>query len=533
MPTLARYCLLLLCLYSPVAPAAEPRQNPSPEDSARTLTVGNQDIVLLLSKQGALTPEARVARALERGKNLSGEDLQQAVQAAPLQANGVKALQFSLNGKPLFVLYEQDLDPGDFLSLEQAGQRVRQRLDQVRLQALELRSPGHMLRAAALALLATLALGGLLWLISRLRRASLRKLAASSGGGSRYNLLLLLRRAEQRLVDLTAVLSALMACYVYLSFVLKQFPYTRSWGQQLGRSLMRLLADIASSTLAAVPGLVTVVVIFLLTRLLNKGLAALFALVERGQLELPGLHSETVGATRRLASGVLWLFALTVAYPYLPGANSDAFKGVSVFFGLMVTLGSAGIMTHAMSGLVLIYSRAFRPGDYVQIGDVEGKITELSALSTKIQTRAEYEITLPNAVVVSGKVVNLSRHSRRKGLAVCTKVTIGYDTPWRQVQALLELAARRAESVDPAVAPQVRQLSLQDYYVEYELQAQLRPGVLPAEGRHALHAQIQDVFNEFGVQIMSPNFVAQPEQPVVVPAAAWYAPPAAPPDTAP
>lgn len=140
---------------------------------------------------------------------------------------------------------------------------------------------------------------------------------------------------------------------------------------------------------------------------------------------------------------VIWLFALSAAYPFLPGANSLAFKGISVFFGLMLTLGSTGVMNHAMSGPVLIYSRALRKGDWIRLADNEGQVSEIGVLATKILTRENYIVTVPNAVVVSGKIVNLSAESSDGGFNLTTSVTIGYDTPRRQVHALLELAARR------------------------------------------------------------------------------------------
>ena len=248
--------------------------------------------------------------------------------------------------------------------------------------------------------------------------------------------------------------------------------------------------------------------------------------VEAGRLHLPGIHPETVGATRKLISVVVWLFALSAAYPFLPGANSLAFKGISVFFGLMLTLGSAGVMNHAMSGLVLIYSRALRKGDIIRVADNEGLVTEIGMLATKIITRENYVVTVPNAVVVSGKITNLSAQNPDGGVNLTTGVTIGYDTPWRQVHAMLEIAARRAKCIDQSQQPLVRQLSLMDWYIAYELQVKLRAGQSLAEARNELHSNIQDVFNEFNVQIMSPNFVIQPEGAVVVTEDNWYAAPA-------
>ncbi|POZ63209.1 mechanosensitive ion channel family protein [Chromobacterium alticapitis] len=527
--TLLRFCLLfLLCL---PALAAEPRANPSPADSARTLELDNRPVFVFLARQAGLTPEQRLQRTLERIRELEAPDLAQPVKAAPLADPRLRGMALSINGKPLFTLLDGDLDPGDQLTLEQAAARAQARLNDLRLLALEQRSPEQMAKAVLLALLAAALFIASLTLIARFRAASRRRLERQPLGrlpwlAGRFDVVRFLRAAECQLVDITALLSALVAGYVWLSYTLGRFPATRPLGRKLGQSLWQLLSTLADDILSALPGLASVAVIFLLTRLASRALMLLFRAVERGQLELPGLHAETVGATRRLAAFILWLFALIVAYPYLPGAGSDAFKGVSVFFGLMVTLGSAGLMNHAMSGLVLIYARALRPGDYVKIGEVEGTVSELSALSTKLITGQGYEITIPNAVAVGGQVNNYSRHREAAGPMIATRVTIGYDTPWRQVEALLELAARRTPGIDPSTPPQVRKLALQDFYIEYELQAKALPDALPPRLRDQLHAQIVDAFNEFGVQIMSPHFVEQPSAPVLVPAERWREPPA-------
>ncbi len=321
-----------------------------------------------------------------------------------------------------------------------------------------------------------------------------------------------------------------IALYVWLSWVFSLFPWTRVWGTSLGDWAVRVLREIALAIVSALPGLMIVLIIFLITAFILKLLKVVLNQVEAGRLQLPGIHPETVGATRKLISVGVWLFALSAAYPFLPGANSLAFKGISVFFGLMLTLGSAGVMNHAMSGLVLIYSRALRKGDVIRVADNEGLVSEIGMLATKIITRENYVVTVPNAVVVSGKITNLSAQAQGGGLNLTVGVTIGYDTPWRQVHAMLELAAKRSSCVDQHHAPLVRQLSLMDWYIAYELQVRLQAGQSLAAARNELHANIQDVFNEFSVQIMSPNFVMQPDDAVMVNRDNWYPAPATPPD---
>ena len=230
-------------------------------------------------------------------------------------------------------------------------------------------------------------------------------------------------------------------------------------------------------------------------------------------------------ATRLVVTGI-WLFALTVAYPYIPGSETAAFKGVSVFVGLMLSLGSAGALSQIVSGFVVLYSRAIRVGDFVRIDDKEGVVVDVGLLSLKLATRLREEVTIPNTVLAGAAVNNYTRRSREEGLFVATSVSIGYDTPWRQVHALLELAASRTPDILQSPKPYVLETSLSDFYVQYQLCAAIakptdRPFVLSR-----LHAEIQDAFNEYGVQIMSPNFEAQPDAKVWVPREHWDSAPA-------
>ena len=222
----------------------------------------------------------------------------------------------------------------------------------------------------------------------------------------------------------------------------------------------------------------------------------------------------------------LWLFALAVAYPYLPGSDTDAFKGVSVFIGLVISLGSSGIVNQLMSGFTLTYSRAVQTGDYVKVGDVEGTVTNLGMLATKLRTPRREEATIPNAVMVSSVTTNYSRLQQAEGVFVPTTVTIGYDVPWRQVQALLLLAAGRTPGVRRDPGPRVLQTGLHDFYVSYTLLVCLEDPAAKGPVLDALHGQIQDAFNQFGVQIMSPNYEADPSAPKVVAPAQWFSAPA-------
>jgi small-conductance mechanosensitive channel len=210
----------------------------------------------------------------------------------------------------------------------------------------------------------------------------------------------------------------------------------------------------------------------------------------------------------------------------LPGSSSDVFKGLSVLFGLMVTLGSTGLVTQAMSGLVVIYSRSLHKGDFVDINGVQGVVTEVASLATKIVNVRNEEITIPNSVVISNPIHNYSKLAGTQGTLLTTKITIGYDAPWRQVHELLIGAAKKTAGVRAMPTPYVYQRALSDFYVEYELFVSIDNPLERVPILSVLHASIQDEFNAFGVQIMSPHFLGQPDRAVVVEQARWYAPPA-------
>ena len=526
------WALALLVLQP--ALAAEPRQQPTAREQARTVTIFHQPVVMLQATFGQTTPEERVLRTRSALRAFTEDDIRQPLRVVPVIRYGQPGRLFLMNGKPVLLLSQTDLDEGDDLTLDQAAQRVLARMEAQRTSLQEQFNNRYLFISAGKALAGALLLAlfyyGAFRAWRRVRRffllRILEKRSAIPQHWRRY-----LGNIEVRLYAVLVILLGMLACYLWLSWAFSLFPWTRVWSESLGDwSLgdwsLGVIRDLSLSIVASLPGLMIVVLIFLLTWLIIRLVKVVLDQVAAGRIQVPGIHPETVSATRRLISVVIWLFALSAAYPFLPGANSLAFKGISVFFGLMLTLGSTGVMTHAMSGLVLIYSRALRKGDWIRLADNEGQVSEIGVLATKILTRENYIVTVPNAVVVSGKIINLSAESADGGVNLTTSVTIGYDTPWRQVHALLELAARRTPGIDQQIAPVVRKLGLLDWYTSYELQVRLLPTTKLPDGRNALHSSIIDVFNEFGVQIMSPNFVMQPKAAVVVPQEAWYAAPA-------
>jgi small-conductance mechanosensitive channel len=333
------------------------------------------------------------------------------------------------------------------------------------------------------------------------------------------------------LVSMAAFLVIALVAYRWLSFVLNQFPYTRAWGEELDGFLVGVALQIGGSIVGALPSLAIVAVIFLLARAVIGIAKPLFHGIERNLTEVSWLDHDTVRPTRRLFNAGVWVFAVVMAYPYLPGSGSEAFKGISVLIGLMVTLGGSSLFGQAASGLILLYSRTLRLGELVRIGEHEGTVSELGTFTTKIRSGFGDEVTLPNAFVLGTVTKNYSRLFGDKGFLLTTTVTIGYDTPWRQVEALLVDAANRTEGVAPEPAPRVFHVSLSDFYIEYRLVCHALQTRAEDRARAAaeLNAHVLDVFNEYGVQIMSPHYLGDPSSHKVVPKEGFSPPPARPP----
>ena len=499
---------------------------------AATLMVSNREIVVLRATILLRTPATRTASASQLISSIIGQGMPRIVAARPLAGGQV----ITIGQQDVFALVPADLDPFGTETLEDVARATVGRLQLAYDEGIELRTPRRLFRAGVLSLLATLVLIVLLRLVIRFhfalggaaKRAADRQLQRLPVG-------FLVRESRLQeyfpyLVSLVSISAGLALLYFWLTFVLRQFPYTRPWGETLRSFLLQRLAVMASNFLGAMPNLFSVLVIVAFTWLAVKLLRAIFRGVEEGRATLPGIYPETAQPTRRLATAFLWLFALAMAYPYLPGSNSDAFRGVSVFVGLMISLGSSGIVNQLMSGLTITFSRALRVGDYVRIGNVEGAVTHVGPLSTKLKTPRREEVTIPNAVVVATQTTNYSRHAGDEGVYAATSVTIGYDAPWRQVKALLLLATERTPGIRSDPQPVVRQTALQDFYVEYTLLVSLEDQASRVPTLDALHGNIQDAFNEHGVQIMSPHYEADPEAPKIAPRERWFTEPALPSD---
>lgn len=322
--------------------------------------------------------------------------------------------------------------------------------------------------------------------------------------------------------------SILVAGYLYLHFVLFLYPWTRPLAARLLALILDPLQTMGLGLIDSLPGLAFVAVVVIVTRYILRLMRLYFESIDRGTVTLARFDREWALPTYKIARMIAIAFAAIVAYPYIPGSSSEAFKGVSIFLGLVVSLGSSSIIGNLMAGYSMIYRRAFKIGDRISIDNVTGDVIERRLMVTHLRTIKNEEVVVPNSTIINSNIVNYSTLAASRGLILHTTVGIGYATPWRQVEAMLLLAAERTLGLLKQPGPFVMQKSLGEFAVTYELNAYCDKPQEMALLYSAMHQNILDVFNEHGVQIMTPNYEGDPEQPKVVPKEQWYQAPAAP-----
>jgi small-conductance mechanosensitive channel len=533
---------LFLLLALSLAGRSADAQSTAPSEPAPTLAapsaevrVWNRHIIRFRAGYGNMSPEDRARAVTQRISDLPDASLKGEVVVQEAAVGDSTGRMVFADHRPLFAILPGDTDPLIGENIDSLASDAAANLRDVLAARAESRDTSSFRLSLIQAALATLAFLVTLWLLQRLRRRlepGMGRLESRVAGARMlgFDLSPHVHSLLKRAVDSVLVVLVLVATYLWLTFVFGLFPYTRPWGMAFGRSLMHALSLLGREFMAALPGLGMATLIFFITRFAGRMLSAVFRAAETGAVAIPGIHPETAVASRRIATWLLWLFAVIVAYPYLPGSETDVFKGVSVFAGVLISLGASGVVGQVMSGLVVVYSRAVRVGEYVKVDEHEGTVTEIGMLSTKILTPRREEITIPNTVLVGTTTTNYSRQEAEGGAVVRTVLTIGYDAPWRQVHAMLLAAADKTALVRKEPKPFVLQAALSDFFVEYALMVRIEHAAQRFQMLSQLNANIQDEFNRHGVQIMSPHFEGQPEDRIVVPPGKWHEAPASPPE---
>jgi small-conductance mechanosensitive channel len=298
--------------------------------------------------------------------------------------------------------------------------------------------------------------------------------------------------------------------YLLIPLLLGFFPPTQGIAEGLRQQLRDLVVNALRGMVQAIPNLLSMLVILVITVLVIRASQAWFKAVHHGRIRIPGFYQEWALPTARLVAILFTLAGLAAAFPYIPGSDSKVFQGAGLFLGALAALGSSAVASNIISGLMLIYTRAFREGDRVEINGVVGVVQDRALLVTRLQTPRNELVSIPNASVIDASVVNysFSRREIQQPVALATTITIGYDVPWRQVHELMLGAARNVAGITDEIEPFVLQTSLNDYHISYELNAFVRD---PATYRQTLSevlAALQDQFAAADVEILSPGYHA-------------------------
>ncbi len=316
-------------------------------------------------------------------------------------------------------------------------------------------------------------------------------------------------RTTRGLVQSVRLLVALLLIYAFLTTAFGLFPWTQAWSSLLLHYLIAPIRALGHTIAAAAPNLLAIAVIVVIIRWFIKVSNFFFVQLAEGHVTLPGFYPEFAEPTRKIVRFLLIVLAIMLIYPYTPVAESRVFQGLTVFLGILFSLGSSTAVANIVAGIVLTYTRSFQIGDRIRVAETTGDVIEKTFLVTRLRTPKNEDIAIPNSTMLSAQITNYSTLARSgDGLILHTTVTIGYDVPWPRVHEMLRTAGLRTEGVEPQPEPFVLQTALGDFSVAYQLNVYTRlPGSMPRI-LSGLHQHIQDVFAEAGIEILSPVYEA-------------------------
>ncbi len=301
-------------------------------------------------------------------------------------------------------------------------------------------------------------------------------------------------------------ITTLLIIYFSLPFIFGLFPWTEHLAGTLFGYILAPLKRILMAFWHYLPNLITIIITIIIFRYTLRAVKVVKDEIERGRLKINGFYADWANPTYQIIRLLLIAFAFIVIFPYLPGSDSPVFQAVSVFLGFLLTFGSSGSLSHIISGIVITYMRLYTIGDRVKIGEISGDVLEKSALVTRLRTSLNEIVSIPNSTVMSSHTINYSTLAKEKGLILTSTVNIGYDKPWEEVYAALIEAANRTDLLLKKPKPFALQHSLSDSFVAYEINAYTVQANSQATVYSRLHENIRDVFNEKGIEILSPNY---------------------------
>lgn len=411
------------------------------------------------------------------------------------------------NGQMLCTVWEPDAELNGVSRRELAEQwheTLATAIDHFRQE----RTTDAILRSSLFAVLATVVFLGIWLVILRIFKREMRFVESRLAGKQTLKLLdgdtiVSIHHNTVKIIRMLIILTVFIG---YLNIMLGLFPWTYNLSAGLFSLIRTPVVTFAGAFVDNLPNFFAIGVILTITHFVLKSLKHVFDQIGEGKVRIKGFYTDWADTTYSLIRMVVIVFAAVVAWPYIPGSGSPAFKGISIFMGVLVSLGSSSAMGNIFGGLMLTYMRSFSPGDFVEINNMRGTVMQRRTFATRLRTPTNEIISIPNQAVSANPIINYSRMTKSIGVNIGTSVTIGYDVPWRKVHALLLKSAEGVNDVLDDPAPTILQLSLADFYVKYKLVVSTKEPAKKFRILSDLHQNIQDHFAKAGVEIMSPHY---------------------------
>jgi small-conductance mechanosensitive channel len=489
--------------------------SPQVKQHSGDVMLGKKQLFQIQTNFGPITPERR-AKDISRKIAIVADDSAISLDAITLQQHQGIAI-ISSDGFMIAGLTEGDAK----VAKQSLSQFSNDRLKQIKT-AIKAYREARTLQAYARGsielVIATIALIATIFLINKIFPRifrTLRTLQQTRFSALRLQSLELLSSQQIArfllfLTHLTRWLLIFTLVYIYVPLVLSFFPQTAPFSQQIVSTFWGTVSSVVGRLIAYFPNLFLIGLICVIAYYSSALSKTIFDALGRGALSVPGFYPEWAEPTHRIVSFLISALAAILIFPYLPASNSPGFQGVSIFLGALVTFGSTAAIGNIISGIVIIYTRAFQPGDVIEVNDKRGKVIDKTMLSTRILTPQNEIITIPNSMLLASNIINFTASKRdiHQPLILHTTVTLGYDTPWRKIHQALINAALRTEGILNEPPPFVLQSSLDDFYVSYRLMAYADDPTQMPQIYSALHQHIQDSCFESEIEILSPHYAA-------------------------
>lgn len=467
----------------------------------------------LYNRAGSFLPQARAAAVTKRIQKLADE-----------YYFGKDSLQLIPEEQDINIVFGENIiisiSDEDALHMNtnrrQLAEQYKNQIVNAVIQYKKSTSFRSMLRQSALALLLMVMLALTIYLSNKSFGLLRKKITEQKGkriNGIRFRQYSFMNEEQHAellftLTSFARLVVPFLLIFLVLPLFFGIFPATKKFADIIIGFIKTPVLGILQSSLNYLPKLATIIVMITIFSFVLRGLRFFKKEIEKGALKIPGFHTDWANPTYQIVRVLVYAFLLVAVFPYLPGSGSPVFNSVTIFLGALFTFGSSTSLGNIVSGLALTYMRSFKDGDRVKIGDVTGDIVEKNLLVTRVRTIKNEVISIPNSNVLNNHTINFSKDAPDRGLILHTTITIGYDVPWKTVQALTLKAALATRLIETEPAPFIYQTSLDDFYVSYQVNAYTRSPNNQASIYSELHQNILDQFNQAGVEILSPHYRA-------------------------